>query len=65
MDGVTPLMSAANWGFDLDEIYKRAELLLMAGADKKVTDNDGETAYDRIKDDKRDESKKLKDLLRP
>jgi hypothetical protein len=35
------------------------------GADKKVEDNDGETAYDRIKDDKRDESKKLKDLLRP
>ena len=65
IDGVTPLMSAANWGFDLDEIYKRVERLLALGVDKKVEDNDGKTAYDRIKDDKRDESKRLKDLLRP
>lgn len=64
-DGVTPLMTAADWGFDLDEIYKRAKLLLSAGADKTIKDNDGETAYDRIKDNKSDKSKKVKDLLRP
>ena len=44
--GETPLMYAASEGVD------RIKLLLSLGADKAIKDNEGKTAYDRVKDKK-------------